>query len=1110
MDTLPASLKYTGAGSPADPTHPVQFTPDTAEGSTLTTAPTLDSGDPSALVFTWPEGESRLQPGETAVIRIWLELQPGLKSGEKAVNTVSVQTEQKLDDVSDAIEGNGTGAVTENSDGHGATTTDYVSPTDGENVYLIKGVSGSLDGAVNSADPTQSCNATLEGLDGRDYYRTPCVANSTLNGTDHWVLHMVNAGTTDMKRVQFFDQLPVQDDRYLVASDTGRGTQYRPQILDDLKAVGAPDGTTVTIEATSDANACVGTWDALGKAITDSTNACASNTWTEDSAVSDWAKVTGIRVTLDFQTSTAGVLKPGEGVDITYSSRNAAQSSASPGGASTDIPATDQFAWNQFGLLYTGNRSDKIAPSVVGTHLRTGSIQITKEVSGGAAALAPASITATMTCTIPATDSLGAVDLSFDGGQPSKQVTLTRNEDGTYAPARIAGIPVGASCTVAEDGEVGHFGETSRTPADSTTLQVSDPDTYASGSSDAGDPTNDVPEAQVAALSNDYQWSGLTVTKKVDTQATSGTFGPFAFALTCKTSDGQDVTFGNARTTTFSLEDGETWTAPKDTVPARSTCTLTETDASHADTTVITGDNVTTNADGSATINVGTDPAQVASTLVTNHYDAGTFTVAKKADGTGADAYGTGPFTFQSVCTYQGQKLLDQTYTLERNDTKTFGVFPSGTECTTTELKTSGATSTSMSPANGTVTIAPQTQASTPSSVGLTATNTFDSGSLQVTKKVDGAGAETFGAGPFTAQVVCSYDKDGVQTPVALANDGKLDLSAANGYSATLTNIITGAACTVTETDKGGADITTMSPTDGEVTIGGAAEDAAEVAITNTFEAGYVTVQKKVEGDGADTYGAGPFSFRAVCTWPEGTGLRGEGGSETTNFTLTGGQSRQLGLYPVGTTCRVSETDAGAATSTAWDPATQEVTVNTSGDASKPSDAVITATNTFDVGAVRIIKKRIGIGVTEFGDGPFEARLACTYLKDGVATEVDLPRNGKVTLSKDNGYVATVEGIIAGAECTVTETKDGGADKTSLSPGDGRVSVGNAAEGDPAVEVVITNEFNTVTPPKSGTLPVTGAPLDLMVVGAGSLLLLGGVLVIRRRRSQRQDAHVRR
>lgn len=1079
VDTLPAALRYTGSGSPADPSHPVQFTAgklsDGSAGS-LTTAPAVDASDAGQLVFTWPQGESRMQPGETAVIRVWLELQPGPQSGHKVVNNVSVFTEQKLDGVSDAVSGNGAGPVTPDGS-NGAKTSDYVSPTSGENLYVVKGVKGSLDGAVNTLDPSQDCTASLTGADGQSYYRSPCAANSTVNGTDQWILHMVNAGTTDVLRAQFFDQLPVQGDKYLVASGTDRGTQYRPQILDDLKVVGAPAGTTTTIEVTSDANACVGTWGSVPAAP----NACGDNSWSTPSTTTDWTKVTGIRVTLDFTTSTAGALKPGSGADVTYSSRNEPQTAADASGASTDVPATDQFAWNQFGLLYTGadTRSHTIAPSVVGVHLRTGSIEVAKKVTGSAASYAPDSFTAEVACTIPAEDGKSEVPLTFDGAE-KKLVTLTKNQDGTYGAQRVPGIPVGASCTVAETGEVGHFGETTRDPADSVTLQVTAPDTYASGTSDEGEPTNDVPSAQISTLTNDYQWSGLEVTKKVDTQATTGTFGPFDFEVSCTTADGQVVKFGDDDSTTFTLTSGQTWKAPENTIPARSDCTITETDSDKADSTVITGDNVTPNEDGSATVNVGTDPAEVVSTLVTNHYDAGTFTVTKKSEGSGADVYGAGPFTFQSTCTYNGQTLLDETYTLDRDGSKTFGIFPAGTECSTVETKSAGATATAMDPADGKVTIARQAAEGTPSAVSLTATNTFDSGDLRVVKKVDGAGAEKFGVGPFTAQVVCTYDKDGVETPVGLVNGGKVTLDQANGYSATLTNIIKGAECTVTETDQAGADSSALSPSDGTVTIGGQQDDPVGVTITNTFEAGYVAVQKKVEGEGAEAYGSGPYSFTAVCTWPEGTGAGGAGGSDTTSFTLQPSDdestlSERLGLYPVGTECEVTETDAAAATSTQWDPSDQKVTVKSPGDPSEPSEVTVTATNTFDVATLEITKVVTGAGAADFGVGPFTAQVACTYQKSGKTLDVDLPDNGVVTLSEDNGYKATLGGILKGSTCTVEETGLAGADSGAIT-GDGvtvddqgmaTLVVGDG--GADSAAVTITNTF------KAGYVTVTKA-----------------------------------
>ncbi|KAB1644513.1 hypothetical protein F8O06_10800 [Pseudoclavibacter sp. CFCC 14310] len=980
VDTLPAALKFTGSGSPADPGHPVQFTPGTLpDGSpgSLKTAPTTDSSAAGKVVFTWPQGDSRLQPGETAVIRIWLELQPGPASGERVTNNVSAFTEQTLDSVSDAKPNNGAGAVT--ADGEdGAQTSDYVSPTLGENLYVVKGVNGALDGAVNTLDPTQNCTSSLQGYNGRSYYRSPCAANSTINGTDQWVLHMVNAGTTDVKRAQFFDQLPVPGDKYLVASGNDRGSAYRPQLLDDLQVIGAPAGTTQTVEVTSDANACVATWGTLPAAG----SACAANSWTAADGDTDWSKVSGIRVTLDFTTSSQGALKPGQGADVTYSSRNTPKSAADVTGAATDIPALDQFAWNQFGLLYTGDKTDKIAPSLVGTHLRTGSIEVTKAVTGEAGAYAPNAFTANVVCTIPAKDGQTEVPLTF-GGQTSKQVTLTKQSDGTYAAQRVSGIPVGASCDVKEDGEAGHFGETTRNPADGVSLQISEPDAYASGSSDKGEPTNKVPAAQVADLANDYQWSGLSVTKKVDTQADSGTFGPFAFAVRCTTSDGQTVRFGDADRVEFTLEPNGTWTAPAKTIPARSDCTIAETDSDKADSTVITGDNVRKNDDGSATVNVGTDASAVVSTLVTNHYDAGTLTVGKKINGPGAEKYGTGAFEFHAICTYDDdQTLLDETFSLLADETKTFGVYPAGTECHVDETKTGAATATSLDPDGGDVTIA---HGDAVTNVTATATNTYDVGSLQIDKSVVGDGAELYGAGPFEAQAICTYDRDGEQQTIDLANDGRVALNAANGYSATIGNLLKGSSCTVTETKSAGATASALDPADGTVVVGGENDDPVTVNITNTFE----------------------------------------------------------------------------------------------------------------VGSIDIVKKRVGVGADAYGKGPFEAQAVCTYQKDGEQTPIELPNDGRVELSEQNGYRASIDDLLVGADCKISETETGGADVVSIDPQDGEITVDDRPG---AQTVTITNEFNTAPPTDEGGLARTGETIGAVLFGAAVLLGGAGLMLLARSR----------
>jgi hypothetical protein len=57
-------------------------------------------------------------------------------------------------------------------------------------------------------------------------------------------------------------------------------------------------------------------------------------------------------------------------------------------------------------------------------------------------------------------------------------------------------------------------------------------------------------------------------------------------------------------------------------------------------------------------------------------------------------------------------------------------------------------------------------------------------------------------------------------------------LSKDNRYRATIGGILVGAECTVTETDAGGADATTIDPAGGAVTIDA---DGQTVTITNEF-----------------------------------------------------------------------------------------------------------------------------------------------------------------------------------------------------------------------------------------------------------------------------------
>jgi hypothetical protein len=1214
-DTPDSKLQYIGDGSGPEEHPGFKFIPQDGGESLLTEEPTLDSTDPSKLIFTWADGKNRMAPGETVRLKVWLELKPGITTGEEAVNTVSVTAKQKLSSVSDALDkNNGAHSAVTPVGENGATTADFVQPRGGENLYVVKGVTGSLPGAVNPTSPTSDCsNTTYVGADGKTYFRTPCAANSAINGTDNWSLHAVNAGTSEYASMTFFDQLPAVGDKMLVKGDD-RSSQYRPQLTGLPTVVGDPEGSTVKYEISTDKNVCVGTWESSPE---EGYVPCGGGWTTVDSSSSssiDWSSVRGIRVTVDFTTSQVGSLKPGGMVDVTYSSVNVPKSSSVADGASVEAEDSDQLAWNQYGLLYTrltraadntvsiDKKPRTIAPNKVGVHLAKGSMKVVKAVDGdeGADEYAPDTITATATCTIP--DASGKpVSITF-GREAQKKIELVRQSDGSYASVTVSGIPYGATCTVTEDGEVGEFGETEREGSPAT-VEIDNIDTTDGDGKLVAVPT----EKSTATFTNTYKWGKLTVKKKVDTKADKGSFGPFTFKLVCTTSAQKPVDLG-LTADEFTLENGKKKTFDK--IPMNSTCDLEETDSASADSIDIEGQGVTGQSGSKATITVDAS----SDATVTNHYDAGTVTIKKVVDGAGAQQYGQKDFDFSVKCIYGSgdsqQELFNDTVTVHAGATvQVPGTYPAGTECVVAETDTEGATTSHMDPEDGKVTVAASESGNSQdlSAVTVTATNTFEAGYFKLTKKTEGTMAEKYGQGPFTFESVCVLPQ---------ANGGQ---SFTKEYSLSPNESVqsdlypTGTECTITETDAKGATKTELDPADGVVTI--QPEDSAkpsepslvEVTATNTFspanlevtknvdtvanhgtfgpfsfdlscttsdgqkvlfdgqehmqfvledgetwkaaentipanstcnlvetdadganytaflgenvsqnddgsstihlgapgedsegnetvkveaatvknhyDAGTLTIAKAIDGDGAEQYGnAGDFKFLVECSFQD------ELIDQETVFVKAGG-TVTLGVFPSGTQCTVKETGDGGATTTTLDPEDGVVTVPPQevaeeGEQEYPSNVMVHAVNTFDVTDLQIIKKRIGPGAAKLGNGPFEALVVCSYDRDGTETSIPLPNGGKVVLSDSNGYKASISGLLIGATCSVKETEMGGAANSFTDPADGKVTI----EGDAENEVTITNYFNPVPPDE---LAKTGSPVTWSVMGASVLLFAG-------------------
>jgi uncharacterized repeat protein (TIGR01451 family) len=941
VDTLPASLEWDGAA----PT----FSTSTG-GSLSTTVATAYDPASRHLTLTWPEDGRTMAPGETFTVQLGIVLQPGLMSNQRATNTFVVGTAQTLSACTNTS-GNGQGTLP----GLPATecgTTNYVQPIPGASLLTTKSVKGDVidpvdpsaplvSGAQNIGTPGAACVSDAEG-----FYRSPCAANSVVGGVDEWKLMAQNSGTVGYTSLTIVDPLPFAGDR-LLATGAARGSTFTPALTGagDVRVEGVPSGATQLVEVTTAPapQVCVGTGGSAWPADPDCSEHPAAGDWTAASAYTgDWADVTGLRIHLDFGTRADGhapELSPGEAVTVRYRSVNTAASAADPDRAPVTVPVADAVAWNQNGAVaeLVGGGQFSRSPIKAGVVLPTGSLQVSKTVTGAGSAFAPDSFGATVSCTVA-------------GGSPVDMGTSGRLvlDEANGFTARIDGIPLGADCVVQEDGDQGSYGESTRSISPENVL------IHTAGSAD-----DEVPATQRSVITNDYALTTLTVTKAVATPATVGDFGPFSFGVTCLSALGDPVVLAPADAS-FQLADGGSHTITG--LPVLADCTVTETDSDGATTVATVVDGV----DGTgpaATVQLAAGGGTAA---FTNSYAAGTLAVTKTVDGDAAAEYGSGPFTIAVACTYAGSSVYGESFSVRGGETvEVPAVFPAGTQCSVSETVQGGANETVVD--QPTVVIPGPVGTAELGAVTVGVTNTFDAGAVHVTKLREGAGAPVYGAGPFTAQVTCSWVKDGVTLAIPLANGGVLQLDESNDYQGTIEGLIEGAACTVTETATGGAGSVTYSPAD-----------------------------------------------------PASAGASGIDPSDA------------------------DPSDADHALVTVPDSSAAEATI----------------TNTFPVGSLVIDKERTGDGAELFGTGPFVAQATCTYLVDGVVTPVALPDGGVVELSAGNGYSVTLDGIIAGADCTVEETDAGLAAATTIDPADGAVTI--LADGDAAgpVTVTVTNRFD--------------------------------------------------
>lgn len=545
-------------------------------------------------------------------------------------------------------------------------------------------------------------------------------------------------------------------------------------------------------------------------------------------------------------------------------------------------------------------------------------LELTKQVTGGAASFAD-----------------GPYEVNVRCVTPNETVVLDEDVEltGDGATETLA-VPYGVTCTATET-STGGATEIAWTPTATSPV-------LPNGTSVV---IEDGQESYALEVTNEFTDGRLVIRKELSGAGASLPEGPFDFDVVC-TFDGRTVLDDSIQLTP---EDGEiaVESDPIGPLPVGASCTVSETDSGGAD---VTPDPV------KVEIATNDDDNTVVAGFV-NAFSAGTISVAKDLEGEYADtgALDDAEFTIAVTCTLEDMTLFSGDVLVGAGSTVTVEgpsgdplLLPLGTTCFGVETDTGGATSVSVdhdSPEN-----AVQVNGGSPDDLKeltITATNTFDAGQLRIDKNLVGVGAP-LGAGDFSFGVACSFqDEDVPGFPRSV--DVSVEDGDVSGLSDPVGPLPIGAECTVTETDSGTADtpappvtVTVMSDDDNNTTV---------ASMDNQFSAGTIAVTKKVTGPGAESHADDVFTVRVICQASVGddviqivdTSVEVRGG-ESVVVAQDGGDV----LLPAGTTCHGEETDDGDARSSSvdFDSPTNAVQV-VSGQPGEIQQLQITATNEF-------------------------------------------------------------------------------------------------------------------------------------------------------------------
>lgn len=689
------------------------------------------------------------------------------------------------------------------------------------------------------------------------------------------------------------------------------------------------------------------------------------------------------------------------------------------------------------------------------------------------------------------------------GNVPAYDATIVLPSNGSWF--RTIPVPVGSVCTTDES----NFDATG---ADAQATVDADGDPVTSTTVTLAQPGH-------VFIENWYLTGAVDVTKLV-TGTGGEKFGTGTFTV--------DIECWVGTTRAILPDDSEDFvdheTVTFTGLPSGADCTLTETDKAGAHTSrIVVASSGAALADDSFTVVVTrstlTDDQEQPALRVENDFPVTSLVITKNVVTDAVDDQGEpieyGPFPVSVTCTLNGAPVTanephdtsPMTADLVNGEPWTLEDLPVGARCAIVETDDLDAVATSITAVSGvdvenfTGTSADITLPEASTAVEIS--NSYDVGSVTLSKRVWGDGRDAWGTEAFTVALVCTLtDASGTRTVFTGSH-----VFHKGDAPFTVENIAYGAICVVTETKTGAATATAITVGTGEPTDGTSAEFTLdgdmEVEVANRFDTTSVDVTKERIGDGKTLWGAGPFEVTLVCE-------RDVDGTDQ-QLTIPGGATRPLEApdyvasfdeLPVGADCVAAETRFGGANGASVSPQVFTLVAD---------PTAVTVTNEFHEGDLTVVKQVTGdgVGVDLWGSGPFEVSLECTRVVNGDTVTIAIPDGPTRPISQDTLYAATYHHLPEGADCVVTETVTGDATSTVVDPGTITIL------GNETVTVTVTNTFtigqlqivktasqpvvqgatefdytfdvsNTGTVPAAGVTVVDEIPELLRVIGVGS------------------------